>query len=77
MKLIDTDILIDFSHEIDYNELRDFVYRAFEDFCGKEVVSHVEVEHFNPNIIDIVLRNILKHEKCLILLQNMFFRGVA
>ena len=40
-------------HEIDYKELRDFVYRAFEDFCGKEVVSHVEVEHFNPNIIDI------------------------
>lgn len=42
-------------HEIDYSELRDFVYRAFEDFCGKEVVSHVEVEHFNPNIIDITV----------------------
>ena len=40
-------------HEIGSNELRDFVYRAFEDFCGKEVVSHVEVEHFNPSIIDI------------------------
>ena len=42
-------------HEIDYNELRDFVYRAFEDFCGKEVVSYVEVEHFNPSIIDITV----------------------
>jgi len=42
-------------HEVDYNELRDFVYHAFENFCGKKVVSHVEVEHFNPNIIDITV----------------------
>lgn len=41
--------------EVDYIALRQAVEQTFAEEYGPEVVRHVRVVHFNPNIIDVTV----------------------
>ena len=41
--------------EVDYVALRQAVENAFQDEYGQNVVEHVRVAHFNPDMIDVTV----------------------
>lgn len=41
--------------EVDYQALREMIGQIFQDEYGTEVIKEIQVNHFNPSVIDVAV----------------------